>query len=90
MAMGKLLTLVAVLAVALSLAGLMIYSTIEVRAAVRLNPELERLAVEYLRKEEQRREHGRKVDEANRKAERDVVIPMPTQPPLRLNLPPSK
>lgn len=62
MVMGKLLTLVAVLSVALSMAGMMVYSAIEVRSVVRLNPEIERLAIDYLRDQERRREQARKVD----------------------------
>jgi hypothetical protein len=74
MTMGKLLTLVAVLAVALSLSGMVIYSAIDVR--VRLNPEIERLTLEYLRDQEQRREYGRKVDAANKAAEQNFRIPI--------------
>jgi hypothetical protein len=89
MTMGKLLTLVAVLAVALSLSGMMIYSTMDVR--VRLNPELEQRAIAYLREQERRTEYGRKVDAANKAAEQNLNIPLDL-PPAKLDFskPPHK
>jgi hypothetical protein len=89
MTMAKLLTLVAVLAVALSLSGLMVYSAINVH--VRLNPELEQRAIAYLREQERRTEYGRQVDAANKAAEENIHIPLGL-PPVKLDFskPPHK
>jgi hypothetical protein len=62
MTMSKLLTVAAVLAVALSMAGYMVYSTTELRAVVRLNnPELEHVALAYFKEEVRRQEEVRKM-----------------------------
>ena len=68
--------------------GLMLTSVIEFRATMRLDPELERLAIAYYRDQQERREYGRKVEEANRKAESSVALPMPTRPTLNINVRP--
>ena len=71
--------------------GSMIYSIIETRSTVHLDPELERLAIAYFRDQEQRRAHAQTVDAANKAAEEKLVIPVPSQsrefdalPPLEI------
>ena len=81
--MTKLSPLIAALALLMASAT-MIY-VIEVRSVVRLDPELERLAIAYLREQAQRSEYIRKADQANRNAEREMVLPMPPQPQLRFD-----
>lgn len=73
--MSKFVSLIAPLIVAGAIilaSSMMIHSVLEARAVVRLDPELQRLAVAYLRDQEERREHSRMVDAANLAAEQNL------------------
>ena len=80
--MNKLFLIAAAVMVAAS--GMMLHSVSEIQSTVRLNPELERLAIAYLRDQEQRREYARKVDQANWAAEQNLKLPLDL-PPVQLN-----
>jgi hypothetical protein len=82
---NKLLALVVAVAMLVA-SGMQMYTAVKIQAVLQMDPELERLAIAYYRDQQERREIGRRIDEANRKAERDVFIPMPkTQPALRFD-----
>jgi hypothetical protein len=69
---------IAILSLAIS-AGTMVYSVRETRSEIHLDPELERLALGFLKEEERRREEDRKVDAETHRVEQNLVIPMPSQ-----------
>jgi hypothetical protein len=70
--------IIASLSMAIS-SGTMIYSVIETRSTIHLDPELERLALGFLQEEERRREYDRKVDAETHRVEQNLVIPLPSQ-----------
>ena len=65
---------IAILSLALSSAAVVV----SVRQEFRINAELERLSLAYFRFEEDYRAYGRKVDAANREAEQNFKLNLPS------------
>jgi hypothetical protein len=79
--------IIAILSLVIS-SGTMIYSVIETRSEIHLDPELERLALGFLKEEEKHREYVRKVDAETHRVEQNLVIPTDL-PPADLNFGPA-
>jgi hypothetical protein len=68
-----------IVAVAMLVAsGMQMYSSIKIQAVLQMDPELERLAIAYYRDQQERRAEIRKIDAANKAAEQNFKLNLPS------------